>query len=349
MSPKYRADPKEEKEERKRAGRRDRSKFKKTDQRQRARLKKTETIERLAKKEGLKRGRVLSITPGEVSVDFESRIYLCVLRGILKKETSSAKNLLAIGDFVLFDPITCAIDHVEPRISVLSRQDHLRRRKMQLIAANIDQVLITVSVTSPPLKPHLIDRYIIATYKGGMEPVIVVNKIDLLEDKKGFKALVAIYEELGIPVISVSAKKGRNMAALKKQMKGKASVFSGQSGVGKSSLINAVTGLELPVGEVVQKTRKGAHTTSRAHLIPLSFGGWCIDTPGIRSFGIWNLTLEDLCSYFPEIESLGKQCRYPNCTHTHEPGCRVEEGGVSPLRLNSYRKLLSELKDENKS
>jgi len=155
------------------------------------------------------------------------------------------------------------------------------------------------------------------------------------------------YEALEIPVIALSAETGEGMKKLKEQMKDKASVFSGQSGVGKSSLINTMTGLELPVGEVVKKTRKGVHTTSTTNLIPLSFGGWCIDTPGIRSFGIWDLKKEDLEDYFPEISEKSHGCKFPNCTHSHEPGCALEEalekGEISPLRFDSYLKLLQEI------
>jgi len=342
---------KERKEARKIASRKDRSKYKKTDSEKRTRLQKEETEKKLAKKEDLLRGRVLAITPDGISVQHDEQVYLCALRGLLKKEVTRAKNLVTVGDFVLFEE-GGSIVHIEERHSVLSRQEHLRRRQMQLIAANIDQVLITVSVVEPPLKPPLVDRYIIATYKGNMKPVIVVNKIDLLEEGSDeaalFQHFVETYQALAIPVIALSAESGEGIEQLKEQMKGKASVFSGQSGVGKSSLINTMTGLALPVGEVVRKTRKGAHTTTSTHLIPLSFGGWCIDTPGIRSFGVWDLKKEDLESYFPEIQEKSYGCKYPNCTHSHEPGCALEEavenGEISRLRFDSYLKLLQEIK-----
>jgi len=339
---------KELKEARKIASRRDRSKYKKTDLKQRARIQKEKTKRTLAKKKELLRGRVLAITSEGISVQYEENVFLCVLRGVLKKEITRTKNLVTVGDFVLFERGVNAISHVEERRTLLSRQEHLRRRQEQLLAANIDQVLITVSVVKPPLKPPLIDRYIIATYKGKMEPVIVINKIDLL--KKGsteailFEHVVETYKTLGIPIIGLSAETGEGIERLKEQMKDKASVFSGQSGVGKSSLINAMTELTLPVREVIKKTLKGAHTTSTTHLIPLSFGGWCIDTPGIRSFGIWNLKREDLDAYFPEISEKSYACRFPNCSHTHEPGCAVDREQISPLRFKSYLKLLQEIK-----
>jgi len=344
---------KERKTARKIASRRDRSKFKKTNLEKREKKLLQATQKKLSKKE-LLRGRVLAITPEGIAVEYQETVILCTLRGALKQETTQAKNLIAVGDFALFEMKNekeGSIAHVEERHSILSRQEHLRRRQKQLIASNIDQVLITMSVVKPSLKPSLVDRYIIAAYKGGMQPVIILNKVDLLEAGSADEALVelfiATYTALNIPVISLSAVTGIGIEKLKKQMKDKASVFSGQSGVGKSSLINAMTGLSLPIGEIVEKTQKGTHTTSAARLIPLDFGGWCIDTPGIRSFGVWDLQREDLKNYFPEIDEISNQCKYPNCTHSHEPGCALEAalsaGEISPLRVESYLKLLEEI------
>jgi len=343
---------KERKTARKIASRRDRSKYKKTDAKKRKQRLLEGAQKKLAKKE-LLRGRVLAILPEGISVEHEREIYFCSLRGSLKQEMTHAKNLIAVGDFVLFEierEKSGLIAHIEERYSVLSRQEHLRRRQNQLIAANIDQVLITVSVVKPPLKPSLVDRYIIATYKGRMKPVILVNKIDLLEvgshETALFKLFIKTYTLLNIPVIPISTITGEGIDLLKKTMKNKASVFSGQSGVGKSSLINAVTNLTLPIGDVVKKTKKGTHTTTAAQFILLKFGGWCIDTPGIRSFGIWDLQREDLNIYFPEIYEISRLCKYPDCTHSHEPGCALEEAlknkKISSLRFESYLKLLEE-------
>lgn len=342
---------KELKTSRKIISRRDRSQHKKTDSEKRGLQKQTRNAQ-LAQNTDLLRGRVLSISPEGISVQGEEGIFLCSLKGSLKKETTRAKNLVAVGDFVLFEwKEVGVIVQVEERSSVLARLDHLHRKTQQLLAANIDQVLITVSVVSPPLKPPLVDRYIIASFKGKMNPIIVVNKIDLLEKKtpeeEFFHCFIKTYEKLKIPVIPLSAKTGMGMDRLKEQMKDKASVFSGQSGVGKSSLINTMTGLSLSTGPLAIRTQKGVHTTSSAHLIPLEFGGWCIDTPGIRSFGVWDLTREDLALYFPEIFEAAQECHYPNCTHTHEPHCAlekaIEEGKISSLRFYSYLKLLEEI------
>jgi ribosome biogenesis GTPase len=308
---------------------------------------------------------VFSIVPEGIMVEHEGKTAACILRGALKKDKSQFKNLVTVGDNVLFEwisPSEGIISQVQPRKSILSRADNLSRRKEQLIAANIDQVLITISVVSPPLKNSLADRYIIAAQKGNMTPVIIVNKLDLLLDPSQNPELIAeelaLYEELKaaykaaeIPVIAVSATTGEGVEALKNIMKDKTSVFSGQSGVGKSSLINAITELNLKTGEVVEKTQKGAQTTTTTNLLPLNFGGWCIDTPGIKSFGLWDLDKHEVEQYFPEIYEEGRQCRYPDCAHLHETGCAVQEavekGKISILRFQSYLSLMDSVSQQH--
>ncbi len=276
----------------------------------------------------------------------------------MKKEKNLQKNLIAVGDFVLFDkigPEVGVIHTIEPRKTILSRADNLSRKKEQILAANIDQVLITTSVTKPALKPSLVDRYIIATEMGGMKPIVVVNKIDLLterEDKELLAEFCKIYREANVLVLPVSSYSGEGLESLLDIMAGKASVFSGQSGVGKSSLINAVTGSKLLVGSVVEATEKGSHTTTRAQLLPLECGGYVIDTPGVKSFGVWELEENKIRHYFDEIQKFSHECRYPDCSHIHEPGCAVQkalsEGKISPLRFSSYMALMEETKGKHK-
>ena len=353
---------KAKKHEKKRVIAKDRSKYKKTDLDQR---KKHVEQEPKSGTEEFLRGRVLSINPEGIIVDWEGKSILCTLRGVLKKDKTLHKNLVTIGDFVLFElqsDNNGVIASIEERRTVLSRADNLSRRKEQLIAANIDQVIITASVITPSLKTSLIDRYIIAARKGGMTPVIVINKVDLLDDPEFDEAVreqekaileetVKAYAALDIPLIVMSAEKGVGLDALETVMRGKASVFSGQSGVGKSSLINAVTGTDLRTGKIVLKTRKGAHTTTTAQLVPLSHGGWCIDTPGIKSFGVWNLKRDEIEAYFSEIHECGRKCYFPDCSHTHEKGCAVieavENETISPLRYLSYVTLIETINEEH--
>lgn len=339
--------------ERKRATEADRSKYKKTDQ---DKLKKNIELPT----ENTELGRVLAIHPEGVQVEKEGTLFRCGLKGTLKKEKNKAKNLVAVGDFVRFQ-ITAKeegiIVGVEPRRSILSRADNLHRRKEQLIAVNIDQVIITSSIHFPPLKPFLIDRYIIAAQKGNMSPIIVINKIDFLQEETEEHAILleceAAYKTLGIPFLKVSTITGEGIAELKELMKNKSSVFSGQSGVGKSSLINAVTGLVLKTADIVYKTLKGSHTTTTTNLIPLPEGGFCVDTPGIKSFGVWDLEESEIQHYFSEISSASLHCKFPNCSHQTEESCavkkNVETGEISAVRYASYLALIETSKKEHRT
>ncbi len=346
-----------EKLQKKIASAKDRSKYKKTDRDQQIKMIAQETHSK-THRESLLRGRVISIVPEGILVENEGQLISCQLRGVLKKEKTQHKNLVIVGDIVLFDliaPSEGSIAHVEPRKTTLSRADNLSRRKEQLIAANIDQVIITASVVSPMLKPSLLDRYIIAARKGGLEPIIVINKIDLLDDleieehirmseKELYLHLMEVYRQNQVPVIALSVTTGHGVEELRQLMKDKATVFSGQSGVGKSSLINVVTGAELRIGDMVERTKKGSHTTTTTSLLPLEFGGWCIDTPGIKSFGIWELKKEEVESYFTEIHAYGRRCHFPNCSHSHEADCAVmqavENKEISIIRYYSYLSLV---------
>ena len=354
-------DRKASRKERKHASQKDRSKFKKSDQDQ---LKKQEQ----ESYDDLPRGRVLAIVPEGILVSYDNQECLCSLKGALKKDKSRIKNLVAVGDFVRFELKGSgqgAIVFVEDRHSILSRADNLSRNKEQLIAVNIDQVLITTSVVLPPLKTFLVDRYIIAAQKGNMEPIIIVNKIDLLQspppeadpaqveqEQALFDEFLRVYRALNFTVIPISIKTNEGIEALKQIMQGKTSVFSGQSGVGKSSLINTITGSSLATGSIVQRTRKGSHTTTTTHLEPLEGGGFCIDTPGIKSFGLWDLQADEIAVYFSEIFSLSSECKFPDCSHLNEPGCAVkkavEEHRISPLRFASYCALMSSLSEEHR-
>ncbi len=334
----------------------DRSKYKKTDVDQQ--VKSAKPFEAT---EGALRGRVLSITGEYIEVaSEEGHVLPCVLRGALKKEKQRVKNLITVGDFVHYLPCDGGegmIADVEPRKTVLSRADNLDQQKEHLIAANVDLVLITVSVVHPPLKTNIIDRYIIASDRGGMDYAIVVNKIDMIQnpdeevERYMFEEAQKAYAIAGIPFFGVSASTGEGMDRLMELMKGKASVFSGQSGVGKSSLINTLTGSNLPTREGVQRTKKGSHTTTTAILLPLPCGGWIVDTPGIRSFGLWEIDKSHVAAYFDEIIRYAPGCAFANCTHTHEEKCAViaavEEDKIHPFRYQSYCAILEQLEEEH--
>jgi len=337
---------KEEKAERKLLSEKDRSKFKKSDKDKKP-LQDTYST--------LPLGIVLSITGEKIIVDVEGKEYFSSLKGSLKKEKGIYKNLITVGDFVRLkiENEEGQIFYVEKRKSELTRIDKTGRKK-QLIAANIEQAFITMSVVVPPLKPNLVDRFLISAKKGKIHPVVLINKCDLLEtkdsidkEKATFDSFLKGYSNLGYLIVCVSCETQLGIETLKELMVDRSSVFVGQSGVGKSSLINKTTEHNLKVGTVVHKTYKGSHTTTRAQLLPLKKGGFCIDTPGIKSFGLWDLKKEDVVDHFHEIKEIGNYCYYPNCMHLDEPNCAVkeacDENKISPLRFESYVSLMKEI------
>lgn len=332
--------------ERKRLRAKDRSQYKKTDQDQKNRA----AAPLFSEDNGECVGRVTAIAGEKVSVAYGESTTICTWRGSLKLEQQRKKSLLAVGDIVRFLPQDASIHAIEPRRSQLSRADNLSRQREQLIAANVDLVLITVSVVAPSLNLPIIDRYLIAARQGNMEALVLINKIDLLTEEETplYREALDAYNKAHIPILSVSAITNEGVDELKAHMEGKLSVFSGQSGVGKSSLINLLTGEVQATRSAVARTGKGAHTTTQAQLLPLLGmpSSWVIDTPGIRSFGLWQLRREDLPTHFPEIAAFSQHCYFADCTHTHEAHCAVidavEAGNIHPLRYASYCSLLEE-------
>ena len=229
------------------------------------------------------------------------------------------------------------IERVEPRHGVLTRAS---RRREQVLVANVDQVAIVISLVQPDLKPHLIDRYLAVAQQGGLKPVLLLNKADLA-DPVQLQPLVGAYAQLGVSVLLTSAHTGLGIGRLREQLGGRSTVFSGQSGVGKSSLLNAVQpGLGLAVKTVSEVNNKGRHTTTYAQLIKLESGGWVVDTPGVRQLQLWDVRPEEVEGYFHEFRPYVPLCDFPDCTHTHEAGCAVKTAvarqQISARRYHSY-------------
>lgn len=253
------------------------------------------------------------------------------------------KSALAVGDRVLLDD-DGRLAAILPRRTVLSRPDPLNAHLQRLIAANIDVVANVVSMKSPPLRPRLIDRFLIAIQRGGAAPLIVVNKIDLDRDVSALRD----YEELGIPVVPCSTKTGEGLDALRAALSGKTSALVGHSGVGKSSILNALDErLGIATGDL-HRRGTGRHTTTSSTLHDLGGGTLIIDTPGIREFGLWDLTPRALRESFPEFDEAAELCRFNDCTHVHEPACEVKErvarGALSRARYDTYVRLVEDLK-----
>jgi ribosome biogenesis GTPase / thiamine phosphate phosphatase len=320
------------------------------------------------------RGRVLRVHGLQSVVETEDgRIFRCAVRRLLKSLTSDERNVVTTGDIVWVRPAReekengrkgegvkgreesdaapspllpflpssteqeGMIERVEPRHGVLTRAS---RRREHVLVANVDQAAIVVSLVEPDLKPHLIDRYLALAQQGGLKPLVLLNKADLA-DVAELQPMIGSYAQLGITVMCTSATTGMGVDRLRRELRGRATVFSGQSGVGKSSLLNAVEpGLGLAVKAVSETTSKGRHTTTYAQLIKLASGGWVVDTPGVRQLSLWDVLPEEVEGYFPEFRPYVPLCDFPDCTHTHETGCAVKKAVarrmISARRYHSY-------------
>jgi ribosome biogenesis GTPase len=274
-----------------------------------------------------------------------------VIRRILRTRLIEERSPVTVGDEVLFFVAPNqegrleegVIQEVLPRRTVLKRSDG---RKTHTIAANVDQALIISSIREPMIKPHLIDRYLVAAHAGNLPAVICVNKIDLDEDDEA-QEIIDRYTALGYRALGVSAAAGHNIDALRALLAGKLSLLAGQSGVGKSSLLNAVQpGLNLKTAHVSTVTEKGRHTTTTAVWLKLDAGGAVIDTPGIRALDVGMVPINELEMHFVEFVDRLAGCKYPNCIHIHEDGCviraAVETGEIDPSRYESYLQLFME-------
>jgi ribosome biogenesis GTPase len=269
----------------------------------------------------------------------------CHVRRLLKTLAIDDRNVITVGDRVWFRPGSTGgadglIEKIELRQGTISRG---YRRHKHVLVANVDQVLIVSALAEPVLKLPLIDRYLISAETGGVRPVIVLNKADLV-DSALFQWVIGLYSQLGYETILTSAADGRGIDRLRTLVATGTTAFSGQSGVGKSSLLNAIQpGLNLRVREVSDWTFKGKHTTSTAELIRLESGGYVVDTPGLRQFELWGVDSGALEGHFVEFRPYIPLCKFPDCSHTHEAACAVKDavhwGQIHFGRYESYLKL----------
>lgn len=275
----------------------------------------------------------------------QGTIVSCTVRKLLRSIASDARSAVVAGDRVRYLPVgpdQGVIERVEPRQGTLTRGHQYREH---VLVANVTQVVIVASVLEPALKPPLIDRFLLSAAKGGVAAAICLNKADLVEPID-LQPLIALYSRLGYPTIPTSATTGAGLERLRQLLNDQQTVFAGQSGVGKSSLINAVQpNLGLRTGSVSDVTQKGRHTTRSAQLLPLASGGWVVDTPGIRQLAFWDVSPGEVEAYFREFRPFVPFCKFSNCLHLDEAGCAirraVEEGAIARMRYESYLRIIS--------
>lgn len=322
-------------------------------------------------RDALQRGTVIAMRGLYAEVDDGKKIWRCTVRRVLRTRLIEERHPVTVGDHVQFliesegEGVAeeGVIEAVDPRSGELRRR---AGRRVHTIVANVDQAIIVSSAGQPPPKPHLIDRYIVAALAGEITPVICMNKADL--DRAPGQAadgdvaesaqvegsglplareVLERYTRLGYRTLHTSALTGEGIDDLRDVLKGKASVIAGQSGVGKSSLLNSVQpGLQLKIGDIIEQIAKGRHTTSTASLLRLDVGGYVVDTPGVRSFDVSTVGRHELEALFEEFIDHVPNCKFPDCTHTHEDDCAVrqavERGDIHPERYESYVRIFEE-------
>ena len=291
-------------------------------------------------------GLVVRSQSGFFTVETDAGLVTCRLPGRLKKGQTEG-DICAVGDRVVLTDQgdgTGMIESIAERTGAISRiRTGIKRDFRQILLANPDQIVIVFACTEPDPHLRMLDRFLVIAEKQNIHTLIVANKVDLISQDQAV-AIFGLYAALGYTVLYTSAKTGEGVQALRDHLKGKISALTGPSGVGKSSLLNAVQPeLGLHVREVSETTAKGRHTTQVRELFPLDFGGYVADTPGIRSLALWDTEPEELDAYFVELRDLVRDCQFSDCTHTHEPGCAVQravaEGRVSSARYASYLRM----------
>jgi len=277
----------------------------------------------------------------------------CRLKGNFRIKGIRSTNPLAVGDRVSFtydqDHNVGLIRTIDDRHNYIIRKATRLSKQSHIIAANIDQAIVMVTLASPRTSTGFIDRFLVTAEAYHIPAMLVFNKIDLIFGESAMKLnqLTQLYEGLGYPCFRTSALKETGIEEVKALLKDKVTLISGHSGVGKTALINAIEpGLLRRVGEISDYHQKGKHTTTFAEMLPLSFGGFIIDTPGIKEFGLVNFDKQEIAERFPEMRQLMHECQFSNCTHVHEPGCSVKtalsKGLISKSRYNNYLSILND-------
>jgi len=289
----------------------------------------------------------------------DGTILPCRTTGKLRLEDIKTTNPVGVGDYVEVqyeagDEFKGIISEVLPRKNYIVRQSPRKKHDLHLLASNVDQAMLVTTIVQPMLKLGFIDRFLLMTEPHNIPVIIVINKSDLFgeEEHEIFGGLQIMYEEIGHRVMSCSATTGEGVDELRAILKDKTTLVAGQSGVGKSTLVNAIQpGLGLKTDEISDYSGKGQHTTTFAEMFSLDSGGYIIDTPGIKMLSFNNLEPMDVAHNFREFFEKSSACRFPNCLHRNEPGCAVkaavEEGTISSMRYEHYLQIIAEIEDQN--
>ena len=295
-------------------------------------------------------GIVISSTGSWYEVSTESGMLTCRIRGRLRLKGIRSTNPVVVGDRVMVEPDgdSSAIVEILPRHNYVIRRASNLSKESHIIAANIDRALLIVTLHSPTTAREFVDRFLVTCEAYRVPVTIVLGKADMLvgEYEAEAEEFEAIYGDAGYDIIRLSSTTGAGIEQIRELLRGRTTLVAGNSGVGKSTLVGYIDPtLDIRTGEISESHHKGKHTTTFSTMYPIE-GGYIIDTPGIKGFGLIDIEGRELCRYFPEMMRLAPDCRFYNCTHTHEPGCAVreavEQGFVAWSRYESYLKILDE-------
>ncbi|MFR9650362.1 MAG: ribosome small subunit-dependent GTPase A [Rikenellaceae bacterium] len=299
----------------------------------------------------LREGVVTKATGSWFEVESSGEIIPCRLRGKLRLKGTRSTSPVVVGDVVSFaqdSEGSYTIEEVTPRRNYIIRRASNLSKESHIIAANIDRAIVVVTLKNPKTPPEFIDRFLVTCEAYKIPATIVLQKIDLMQDDmQSVELFESIYRTAGYQTIRTSTLTGEGLDRVKELLQGATTLISGNSGVGKSTLIGSIEPtLDIKIGEISQSHNKGRHTTTFSTMYPLTMGGYIIDTPGIKGFGLLDIAPEELWHYFPEMMHYGKECQFYNCTHIHEPRCAVREAieqrEISIERYESYLKILSD-------
>lgn len=295
-------------------------------------------------------GIVISSTGSWYEVATEHGRLSCRIRGRLRLKGVRSTNPVVVGDRVVVEPDgdSSAIVEIIPRRNYVIRRASNLSKESHIIAANVDRALLIVTLHAPSTPKEFVDRFLVTCEAYKVPVTIVLGKADTLTNEAAEEAaeFTAIYEDAGYEVIRLSSMTGEGVEQIRAMLAGHTTLVAGNSGVGKSTLVGSIDpSLDIRTGEISESHHKGKHTTTFSTMYPIE-GGYIIDTPGIKGFGLIDIDGKELCRYFPEMMRLAPDCRFYNCTHTHEPGCAVQEavkeGTVAWSRYESYLKILDE-------